>query len=314
MSPLAVSVSDKPAQQHLQSENTLAVVEFNTQRPEPQDPRIVTTPLAPHASPLREVWTTGHAVRHGKSGAISWSQSDEVLVAHITLSDDGSDMTALAESAYRTMLAWLADQPGFVLWRCWNIFAGMNDGEGDRERYRQFSVGRFTALEHANMADCALFPAATAIGSQNGPLFLMILAGRKPAQLFENPRQVSAWHYPRKYGPRSPSFARAAQTPDGLILVSGTASVVGHETLHQGNWEAQLQETLINLDALITPIKPNSQARALRLYVRPGQPAQDIQDALSGALAQRGLNTPVITLQGDICRRDLLLEIEGVWS
>lgn len=313
MPRLAVSVSDQPADQHLQSESTLAVVEFSGQWHAAADPRIITTPLLPLQPAQREVWVTDSVVRHGKTGDISWARSQNHLVAHMALIDNGN-MTALAESAYSQMLDWLSEQSGFQLWRCWNIFNGMNEGIGDCERYRQFSVGRYAALEKAQMADCALFPAATAIGSASGPLFLMILAGREATELFENPRQVSAWHYPRQYGPRSPSFARAAKTPEQTILVSGTASVVGHETRHLDNWQAQLDETLANLDALLNPINPTAAPQALRLYVRRGQPAEKIQQTLADKLKQRGFNTPIVTLDGDICRSDLLLEIEGVWA
>src|SRR3546814_8116900 len=51
-----------------------------------------------------------------------------------------------------------------------------------------------------------------------------------------------------------PSFSRATLIGDGAnarLLVSGTASVVGHESLHAGDLTAQLDETMANLDAQI---------------------------------------------------------------
>ncbi len=288
------------------------MVRFADTVPTDTDPRIVTTPLIHRGDALNEVWTAEGPVSVGQDGAISFARGSEVLMAHLTLPDSGADIRELAYSAYQQMLEWLAAQEGFQLWRCWNIFASMNCGEGDCERYREFSIGRYAALEQADMADCHLFPAATAIGSADGPLFLMILAGREPAALYENPRQVSAWNYPRQYGPRSPSFARAALTPgdQGIVLVSGTASVVGHETRHAGNWQGQLSETLTNLESLLKPVNPQARPVALRLYVRAGQPVEQIVQALR---AEAG-DLPLIVLEGDICRSDLLLEIEGVWA
>jgi hypothetical protein len=58
---------------------------------------------------------------------------------------------------------------------------------------------------------------------------------------------VSAYDYPRQYGPAAPSFSRAALTPDPLLLISGTASIVGHASVHLGDVTAQLEETLANL-------------------------------------------------------------------
>ena len=49
-------------------------------------------------------------------------------------------------------------------------------------------------------------------------------------------------------------FARAALVPNGRgaqLLVSGTASIVGHESLHLGDPEAQLEETARNFEALV---------------------------------------------------------------
>ena len=36
-----------------------------------------------------------------------------------------------------------------------------------------------------------------------------------------------------------------------MVFVAGTASVVGHETRHAGDIEAQLEETLLNLETII---------------------------------------------------------------
>ena len=49
-------------------------------------------------------------------------------------------------------------------------------------------------------------------------------------------------------------FARAALVPNGRgaqLLVSGTASIVGHESLHIGDPDRQLEETARNFEALV---------------------------------------------------------------
>src|SRR3546814_17247700 len=75
-----------------------------------------------------------------------------------------------------------------------------------------------------------------------------------PCTPVENPGQVSAYRYPRQYGQQQPSFARAMLPPPGSampLLLSGTASVVGHATAHVGELLAQLDETFNNFDALV---------------------------------------------------------------
>src|SRR5690606_13866131 len=90
----------------------------------------------------------------------------------------------------------------------------------------------------------------------------------------ENPRQVSAYRYPRQYGPTPPAFARAMLSPAKQLLVSGTASVVGHASHHVGDAAAQLDETARNLDSLMRTagIGPLGAESLLKLYVR--NPAQ----------------------------------------
>ena len=103
-----------------------------------------------------------------------------------------------------------------------------------------------------------------------------------------------------------------------LLFVSGTASVVGHRTLHPGDARAQFEEILTNLRALLELARERHFDRELpgsfvpegfKVYVR------DRADfALVRELAQGSLHgAPVVILRGDICRRDLSVEIEAVY-
>src|SRR5690349_13201636 len=100
-------------------------------------------------------------------------------------------------------------------------------------------------------------PAATAIGTDGPPerVQLIALCSRAPAIALENPRQTPAWRYPREYGPVPPGFSRGVLLEAGgdssRLLASGTASIVGHVSQHVGDVEAQLKESLANLQALL---------------------------------------------------------------
>ena len=152
----------------------------------------------------------------------------------------------------------------------------------------------------------------------DSPLVVYFLAGRTAPSFVENPRQLSAYHYPRQYGSHSPVFSRATlwRQPDGLALfISGTASIVGHRSLHIGDTAAQTRETLTNIEALLA--EANRVARgvhfqlgalALKVYVRRPADLSVIKAELSAAL---GDSARVIYLRADICRQDLLVEIEA---
>jgi enamine deaminase RidA (YjgF/YER057c/UK114 family) len=163
-------------------------------------------------------------------------------------------------------------------------------------------------------------PAACALGPAHGPLAIACLSGALPARPVENPRQVSAYRYPTSYGPRSPSFSRAAVVDAGggrLLLLSGTASIVGHESLHAGDVRAQTDETLRNLQAVSDAASDATHrydlCRAqLNVYLRHAADADAVIARLARAL---GTDSPalrdLLVLQADVCRAELLVEIEG---
>ena len=141
-----------------------------------------------------------------------------------------------------------------------------------------------------------------------------------PGTPVENPRQVSAYRYPRQYGPQAPSFARAMLPPDGSampLMLSGTASVVGHASIHEGELLAQLDETFANFDALLASAREGRPAlpaafgpgTRLKVYVRDAEDLPVVADALDARFGDR---VPRVLLHAAICRRELALEIDGV--
>jgi enamine deaminase RidA (YjgF/YER057c/UK114 family) len=150
---------------------------------------------------------------------------------------------------------------------------------------------------------------------------IYFLAAKQPGQRVENPRQTSAFNYPVQYGPRSPNFARAMlmQTSGKpLLFISGTASIVGHETLHIGNAPAQARETVANIQAVIAQAQlagldqPIANANLLlKTYLRHPDDLAMVRNCLLQAF---GPVAKSLYLQADICRADLLLEVEAVCS
>jgi len=228
-----------------------------------------------------------------------------------------ADATA---EAYGTLLAAARPSTHPYLIRIWNFVGAINAGEGDAECYRQFCVGRAQAVD-------AMFltppPAATAIGASHAtaPLSVVALCSSTPAIALENPRQTPAWQYPREHGPVSPGFSRGAVMSEGssvLLLASGTASIVGHVSQHAGDVLAQLDESLRNLDVLLEEGNQKSGGvflragcQSLRVYLRDAAAVSAVAERLSHS----GIDpSRVAFLQGDVCRRELAIEIEGVFA
>ena len=264
--------------------------------------------------PSAEIWYANGPTRAGREGIVRYAHDDELLVALVEEDERAyGGVCSTAKELYASMRQF-QEHCGFPhLLRMWNYFDAINEGEGDAERYRQFCVGR--ALGLGSLGGKKL-PAATAIGRQQTTHHMQVfwVAARSNGVAIENPRQVSAYHYPRTHGPVSPSFSRAMVTPDRTLLVSGTASIVGHVSQHEGDAQAQLEETLRNI-ATVTAhagAKHHTAHRQdlLKVYVRDAKLvpmiAERLREAYPGA-------SPIF-LAGDICRSELLLEIECIQS
>jgi chorismate lyase/3-hydroxybenzoate synthase len=298
--------------------DVLARLRFRRQPPPPE--RI---PTAPWTVPLPllaggaidEVWRADRPLDGGVAGDFVWRGNADVLFGAIAVAD--ADIEAATDAAYRTLLAALARLGRYRIVRVWNFFSRIHDTRAGIERYGLFCRGRHRALL-GRLGDFERsLPAASAIGATGGGLVLHVLATAAGGRQVENPRQVSAFHYPPAYAPRSPSFSRSVLTraADGRyrLYVSGTASIVGHRSLHPGDLPAQVDETLANLAALLAEAAAAAAAplafRLLRVYLRPPAAQAPVLEAIAARL---GPHCPAVVLQGDICRADLLVEIEGV--
>ena len=203
----------------------------------------------------------------GSTGQVRWQRDAQWLLGAIDLDEAGGqgDLAALAQRAYRDLFDTLRLGGRPHLLRVWNYVPHINADGGGLERYRQFNAGRQQAFLDAGQAAFEGAPAACALGTRRGPLSVRFLAGLKPAVPLENPRQVSAYHYPNAYGPRSPTFSRAALIDVGAdtlaLEISGTASIIGHTTAHVGDVEEQARETLRNLQAVVAAACARSSAR-----------------------------------------------------
>ena len=270
------------------------------------------------AAARAELWFATGPVHTGR-----WSDAGAAPPATVRFAHDANHMFAVielderehggilltAEHAYAAIRRFQQQSQFPCLLRMWNYMDAINEGAGDLERYRQFCVGRGRGLGDASQA----YPSATAIGRQRPDHIVQVfwLAGNVPGQSLENPRQVSAYHYPRIHGPVSPTFARALIAPDQTLLISGTASIVGHVSQHHDDAMAQLEETVRNLGSFAPHVSRHRSASSkdlLKVYVR--DPA--LTPRVAERLGQLYPGSDIIFVAADICRRELLLEIEAV--
>ena len=276
---------------------------------------------------VEETWHRARPALHGVSEGIAWRRAGDTLFGVINLDEaefaaaaGRSPLQLASEAAYDRIFRLLDAQQLPYLWRVWNYMADINAESHGLERYRQFNIGRQDAFIAHQRGATGNVPAACAIGLAGGPLSIAFLAGQAAPVPFENPRQVSAYNYPAEYGPRAPTFSRAALVhPPGqeLLFISGTASIVGHRTAHPGDVAGQCRETMANIAALVAEVNRGARSRPFaldeliyRVYVRHAADFPLIRDTLAPLVG----GADVLYVQSDICRADLLLEIEAMAS
>jgi chorismate lyase/3-hydroxybenzoate synthase len=289
----------------------------------------INMPLLLGSAGVCEVWRSEPPVESGRHGRVRFRRSETLLFGCIALAESEIGAAAVADApsalqtvtgqAYREICAALGTLGYPHLVRIWNYLADINRDSHGTERYRQFNRARHEALHACGRTLTGNVPAASALGAASGsPLVVYFLAGRTAPTFIENPRQVSAYRYPRQYGTHAPAFSRATllHQRDGLMLfISGTASIVGHRSLHVGDIAAQTRETLANIGALLEEANRVARAAhfsfatlACKVYVRRPQDLPAIHAELQTAVEP---STRVLYLQADICRQDLLVEIEA---
>lgn len=279
--------------------------------------------LSPAGS-MADVWHASGQTVSGSTGLVRWRSNGHWLLGAIDLNEavEQQGLAELAQRAYRDLFSTL-DETGLPhLLRVWNYLPQINADGGGLERYRQFNLGRQQAFMDAERPAFEGAPAACALGIQQGALSIRFLAGRTAPLPVENPRQVSAYRYPETYGPSAPTFSRAAlaELGDGdvALFISGTASIVGHETVHAGDVRAQAQETLRNLSALLTTARVSCNAKFelssldAVVYVRHAADVAAVRQVIDEEIgAGSHFVAHAVYLEADICRSDLLMEIEA---
>lgn len=211
---------------------------------------------------------------------------------------------AAASDVYSRLLETVGG--GWKVYRIWNYVPAINEQAGGIENYRAFNLGRWKAYggdEGKPIGGC--LPAASAVGVDGDQLAVIFVAGRDGVEYFENPQQIPAYQYPPDYGPRPPCFCRGARVASGEVFLSGTASIRGHESTGSGDLAEQVGVTEQNVGLMLGEMGANAGGR-FKCYVRNESDLKVIRELLGERYRE------AMFLKADICRAELLLEIEAV--
>ncbi len=247
-----------------------------------------------------------------------------VVLDHAAQLDAPSLETRVTE-AYRLIRTQLATLRHPHPVRFWNHLPGIHQPMDERrDRYMVFNAGRFKAMNDwfdgpANLP--TRLPAASGVGHDGNELVIHCLSLAQPGVAIDNPRQIPSFRYSHRYGPLPPCFARGTLVTDPragcpILLAAGTASIWGERSVHVGDLSRQMNETLENLRSLlINAGQPPGTREALGAFVEVRIYHLHEQDAATVEADARvafGPRARIEVVRADLCRADLLVEIEGM--
>jgi enamine deaminase RidA (YjgF/YER057c/UK114 family) len=210
--------------------------------------------------------------------------------------------------------------------RQWNYIENILGYENDLQNYQEFNNVRSSF--YADHFSKNGFPAATGIGMNQGGIILQFVAiesGEAFSFPLDNPDQRSAHTYSNEvligennFLKTTPKFERARYLElfgKKQVFISGTASICGENTVGIGDAELQTEITIQNIKRLysekvLKAVAGNfcrPQYGHARVYVKNREDFSVVRKVVKKHYG----NLPVVYLVADICREELLVEIEG---
>ena len=211
--------------------------------------------------------------------------------------------------------------------RTWYYIGNILGTEGGSVPYDRFNAAR-NAFYKSSWPDLSKSPASTGIGMRNDrTVFEGIVLDRNTCgsrvSWIDNPLQTPPYFYDVRVNPEhNPSFSRAAavELADSvLIFISGTAGIRKSKVLHPEDADAQTRITIENIETLIgtenlvsnhafkkgaTP----ADLQGFRVYVKRERDFDVIRECCRRRLP----SVPQTFVVADVCRPELLVEIEGL--
>lgn len=217
--------------------------------------------------------------------------------------------------------------------RQWNYIGNIYQRSKEQQQYYQL-FNEVRKWYYTGLGVETGYPAATGIGMSQPGVAIETHAIKPGVEVscdaISNPLQCEAFYYGQEVlvgqtgeiqkSKSAPLFERARLVHDNnrsILFVSGTAAIIGQQTVAPGNAAEQTRISIKNIERLASPENllnrvpkltciPNKFAY-VRVYVKQAE-----HIALVGSICQNYFQeTPITIVQADVCRENLLVEIEA---
>ena len=262
--------------------------------------------------------------RHRNFTLLKKGECTELITGGIIPDDLSQNTYRQANSIFKgieKMLATNGFEPSDI-YRQWNYIQGITMLNDDSQNYQEFNDARSLFYNKSQWTNG--YPAATGIGADAGGVVVEICAIKNsaPSLTIDNPLQTAAHNYSQKVldgkiitevGERTtPKFERA-RLLGNTIFISGTAAIKGEQSIKSHNAVEQTADTMEIMDRLVSkeniPTENNgSTYDLLRIYVKNKEDIEGIKNFMETHYPSAKKHY----LIADVCRPELLVEIEGI--
>lgn len=266
-------------------------------------------------------------IKHSLGKAILFSSADNRFLIGTAQANGNHNRVVQSEKCFFAIQEML-DRTKFSMdniIRQWNYIQDIIRFDGNNQNYQDFNDVRSKYYGDAFIKK--RYPAATGIGMNEGGVIIEFIAMQSDeATCFpiDNPRQTAAHCYSENVliGNRcdktTPKFERARFLKfrdRQMMFISGTAAILGEKTIGINNPEEQTQITISNIKRLYSAesllqnlIKTgNPVFNHCRVYIRHERDFNIIEKTCKDLFD----DIPMVFIQANICRDNLLVEIEG---
>ncbi len=272
------------------------------------------------------------AIRFGEHEGVCYgiAEGGEMLfVEGIPAADFAASVAQQSGEVFAKLDALLAKH-GFAvddIVRQWNYIGSIVSYKGSKQNYQEFNDARSAYYAKGQWQNG--YPAATGIGAEGEGIIVGGIAFKCEGCIFpiDNPLQVAAHVYSKRVlvdddanaVKSTPKFERAKlieRAGGACCFVSGTAAIRGEESVDASSAAMQTVRTIENIEHLVSKenlvrfgCKPY-ELKYVRLHVFVKE-AKDY-DAVREVVEKAYPHIPVVYSIADVCRQELLVEIEGI--
>ncbi|MEG1585571.1 MAG: hypothetical protein RR346_01710 [Bacteroidales bacterium] len=218
--------------------------------------------------------------------------------------------------------------------RQWNYIENITGFKDGIQNYQALNDARSVFYGNTEWSEGG-YPAATGIGMEYGGIIVELIAIQAKNNYtniypIDNPRQIAAHSYSQDVllgkedrilkEKSTPKFerAKAVSTPTGYTcFISGTAAIRGELSLEEMDGAQQTELTIENIEHLISinnirktgmPATNHGKLDTIRVYIKDPKDYPEIHRKVESYWP----SVPALYVKADICRTELLVEIEGI--